>query len=87
MIVFEILCITLRNLSRFVVPAEDGYPMRIANFECYQERDGLNRIIPTINVVAHKEVICIGSFATDSKLHVIFRQNAHFSVLVSSFFD
>lgn len=55
------------NLPGFVVASEDGDSMGVSNFERDEEGDGLDGVVATIDVIAHEEVVGVGSFATDSR--------------------
>ena len=48
-----------------MVSSENGYAVTIAELEGYEESDGFNGIVATIDVVAHEQVICIGRVAAD----------------------
>ena len=58
---------TLCNLPGFVVASEDGDSMGVSNFERDEEGDGLDGVVATIDVIAHEEVVGVGSFAADSR--------------------
>ena len=47
----------LRDLARLVVTAEDGDARRIADLEGYEEGDGLDRVVSSIDVVACEKTI------------------------------
>ena len=49
----------LRDLSGFVVSAEDSDTVSETQLECYEEGDSLDRVIASIDVVAHEEVVCV----------------------------
>ena len=51
--------IHLRDLSGFVVSAEDSDTVPETQLECYEEGDSLDRVIASIDVVAHEEVVCV----------------------------
>lgn len=52
--------IHLRDLPRFVVPAQDGHPIAVAQFEGDEEGNGLDGVISSVDVVAHEEVVRVG---------------------------
>ena len=45
--------IDLGDLTRLVVPSEDGDSAWVSNFECNKERDRFHRVISSINVVTY----------------------------------
>ena len=55
------------NLPGFVVSTEDGNSVRVSDFERDKKSHGLDGVVPTVDVVAHEEVVSVGSFAADSK--------------------
>ena len=55
----------LGDLSRFVVPAEDRDPVAVPHLERDEERDGLDRVVPSVDIVAHEQVVGVGRVATD----------------------
>ena len=59
--------IHLRNLPRFMVPAQDGYAIAVTQFEGNEEGDGLNRVVPSVYIVAHKEIIRVRRVAADAE--------------------
>lgn len=50
-----------------MVASEDGDSMGVSNFERDEEGDGLDGVVATIDVIAHEEVVGVGSFAADSR--------------------
>lgn len=59
--------IYLCNLSTFVISAKNGDPIAVPNFQSYEKGDSFNRIIPSIDVIAHEEIVGIWRISTDSK--------------------
>ena len=49
---FVIEAVDLCYLTGFVVAPEDGYALRIPDFESDEEGDSLNRVVASINVIA-----------------------------------
>jgi hypothetical protein len=43
-----------------VVAAEDGDAVAITEFERDEEGDGLDRVVATVDIVAHEEVVGVG---------------------------
>lgn len=69
---FVIETVYLCNLPGFVVTTEDGHSVGVSNFECDEESDCLDGVVPAIDVIAHEEVVSVGSFASDAEeLHKI----------------
>lgn len=69
---FVIETVYLCNLPGFVVTAEDGDSMGVSNFERNEESDCLDGVVPAIDVIAHEEVVSVGSFASNAEeLHKI----------------
>lgn len=44
--------VDLGDLARFMVATKDGDALRVSDFEGYEESDGLNGIVTSINIVA-----------------------------------
>jgi len=57
--------IDLSNLPRFVVPSQDGDSVWMPHFEGNEERYGLHRVIPSIYIVPHEEVVRIRTLTPD----------------------
>lgn len=55
----------LRNLTTFVVTTEDGNTIPKPNLQRHQERDGLQGIVPPINIIPHEEVVGLGARPPD----------------------
>ena len=54
----------LRNLTTLVVATQDSYSVFVADFESDEKGDGFHRVIPTIHVITHKQVIRVGTLPT-----------------------
>ena len=52
--------IHLRDLPRFVIPAEDRDAVPITQLQRDEESHGFDGVVPSIDVVAHEEVVRIG---------------------------
>lgn len=50
---FVVKSVDLCNLSRFVVSTKDCDALRVTNFQSNKERDGLNRVVSTVNIVTY----------------------------------
>ena len=48
-----------------MVTAEDGDSVGEAHFEGDEKSDGLDRVVTTIDVVTHEEVVGVGRLATN----------------------
>lgn len=51
--------VNLRDLSRLVVASQDGDSLWVSNLQGYEQGDRLHRIISTIDIVTHEEVVGI----------------------------
>lgn len=56
---FVVEAVDLRNLSRFVVAAEDGDSFTIADLQGDQQCHRFHRVVAAIDVVTHEQVICV----------------------------
>lgn len=59
--------IYLGNLSRLMVSSGDSDTAAITNFKSEKKRNSLNRVITTINVITHEEVVCLRGFTTNAE--------------------
>lgn len=50
-----------------MIPAEDGDAVSVPQLEGHEQRDGLDRVVPSVDVVAHEEVVGIWRVAADAK--------------------
>ena len=55
----------LGDLTRLVVAPQDSDSVLIAHLECDEQSDCLDTIVAAIDVVAHKEVVCVGRLASN----------------------
>ena len=55
----------LSDLTAFVVAAEDGDSVGVAHLEGDEESDCLDRVVATIDVVAHEEVVGVGRLSSN----------------------
>lgn len=62
---FVIKAIDLSDLSRFVVSANQGDSVRIADLECQKQQKGLDAVESSINKIAHEEIVGVGHIAAD----------------------
>ena len=64
--------VDLRNLSGLVVAAQDRDPVLKADLQGHEQGDSLYRVVATVNVVTHEEVVGIGGASANLKeLHEI----------------
>jgi hypothetical protein len=47
-----------------MISTEDSDAVLVANLQAHQESDCLDWVVATINVISHKEVVCVWGFAT-----------------------
>lgn len=57
----------LSNLSRLMIPSEDGQSVGKSDFHGHEEGDCLDAIVTSINVVSHEQIVCVWSVAADSE--------------------
>ena len=57
----------LRDLPRLVVAPQNRDAIAIAQLERDEQGDRLNRVVPTVDVVAHEEVVGVGGVAADAE--------------------
>ena len=55
----------LRDLPRFVVSAEDGHSIAVPELQSDKEGDSLDGVVPSVDVIAHEEVVGVGGVAAD----------------------
>ena len=59
--------VDLGDLSGLVVAAEDGDAVAVSDLECDEQRDGLDRVVAAVYVVAHEEVVGVWRVAADAE--------------------
>lgn len=59
--------VDLCNLSRLVVSPEDRDAVAVSKLHGDEEGDGLDRVITTVDVVTHEEVVCVWRVAPDAE--------------------
>lgn len=64
---FVVEAVYLGNLSGFVVATQDGDTVTVSHFESYEQCNGLDRVVASVDVVTHEEVIGIGRVATNAE--------------------
>jgi hypothetical protein len=59
--------IDLGDLPRLVVTPEDGHSISVTEFQGDEQGDGLDRVVASVDVVAHEEVVGVGGVASDAE--------------------
>jgi len=59
--------VDLSDLARLVVTAQDRDALLESHFQADEQSDRLHAIVPTIDIVAHKQVVRVGGATTDLK--------------------
>ena len=59
--------INLGDLPRLVVTPEDGHSISVTEFQGDEQGDGLDRVVASVDVVAHEEVVGVGGVASDAE--------------------
>ena len=61
-----------------MVTTQDGDPVSVAHLQCDQECHCLNRVVATVNVVPHEQVVGVGRLAADlEELHKVVELTVH----------
>lgn len=76
--------VDLGDLSRLVVATQDGDSILVSDLECHQERDGLDTVVASIDIVSHEQIVRVWRLATDSEQ---FNQIVKLSVNVTTHSD
>ena len=65
--------INLGDLPALMISSQDGQPVGISYFESYEEGDTLNRVVTTVHVVPHEQVIGVRKLTTEPEklLHIV----------------
>lgn len=64
---FIVESVHLGNLARLVVATKDGDSIAKAHLEGDEQRHRLHRVVPSIDIVTHEQVVCVWRVTTDSK--------------------
>ena len=64
---FIVKAINLGDLTNFVVSSKNSEPVFEANFKGYEERYCFNRIITSVDIIAHENIICFRNISTNSE--------------------
>jgi hypothetical protein len=59
--------VDLGDLARLVVATENGDPVTVTELEGDEKRDCLNRVVASVDIVTHEEVVRVGRVATDAE--------------------
>lgn len=62
---FIVKAINLRDLSTFVIAADQRNPIGIANLESQEEEEGFDRVVAPIDKVTQEQVVLVGTLAAD----------------------
>lgn len=62
---FIIEPVNLRDLSALMITSKDGQSLWISDFQSDKQSDSLNRIIASINVISHEQVIGIRGLSSN----------------------
>lgn len=85
---FVVESVNLRDLSRLVISTEDGDSFAIANLESDEECYSLNRVVSTIDVVAHEQIVCIGrASAYPKQFHQVVKLTVNIAAYCHRAFD
>lgn len=57
----------LCDLSTFVVATSHRDTLLVADFKGHQQRDRSHRVVATVNVISHKQIVGLGGFPSDSE--------------------
>lgn len=57
----------LCNLSTLVVSSGQGDAVLVTDFVAHQQRNRLDGVVTSVNVVTHEQVICLRGLTSDSK--------------------
>jgi hypothetical protein len=59
--------VDLGDLARLVVTTEDGHTVAVTELERDEEGHCLDRVVATVNIVAHEEVVGVGRVTADAE--------------------
>lgn len=57
----------LSNLTALVVSTQNGDSVAVAHLQADEQRDGLNGVVSTVDVISHEEVVGIRRLASNSE--------------------
>lgn len=64
---FIVEAIDLGDLPGLVIPAKDCYAVSVAQFESNKQRHCLDRVVASIDVVAHEEVVRVWRVSSNAE--------------------
>ena len=71
---FVVEAVDLCDLPRFVIATKNGDAMSKPYFERHEKRDRLDRVVSSVDVVSHEEIICIWRVSSDAEqLHQVMK--------------
>jgi len=59
--------IDLGDLAGFMITTEDRDSLGVSNFKSNKEGNSFDRVVSSVNIIAHEEVVCIWIRAADSE--------------------
>lgn len=64
--------IDLCDLARLVVATENGDTILVADLECHQQGHSLDRVVATVHIVAHEQIVGVRRIAANAEqLHQV----------------
>lgn len=60
---FVVKSVHLRDLTGFVIAADEGDPIGIPHFQCQEEQEGFDGVIAAVDEVSQEEVVFVGAFS------------------------
>lgn len=64
---FIVKAIDFIDFLALMVASQDGEPIFISALQSKNKREGLNRVIASIDVISHEKIVSVGRLATNSK--------------------
>ena len=59
--------VDLGDLSYFVITSQNSYSVLKSDFQSNQQRYCFNRVVPTVNIIAHEEVVGVWRLSANFK--------------------
>jgi hypothetical protein len=59
--------VNLCDLPALVVSPEDGDAVAVAQLHCNKECDGLDRVVSSVDIIAHEKIVGVRGVSTDTK--------------------
>lgn len=57
----------LGDLSAFVIATQNSDPITVAHFQRNEQSDGLNRVVASVDVVTHEQVVGVWGLAAEAE--------------------